>query len=377
MPLGIKQNNSFVHTTLDIWNDKVFYQEQEFPAGYFAMSILNISEDELCELIQCGGAPTFLLPVVIQGSEQEAAQVFPLLKGRIKYLAELIWRYPPFCYNDHRKELAKINALFDDSAFPKIRIPHSKPQQEFLMYCAAITRIPIAILHFVTAGRFFELDYLRRLGKRTETFFAIAAHDCFNSEKFWDEMRELQSWDIEPFSVYPELSSSYVFARNPKNEREMVFVERVSFLRLVDFYTYDLMNGLHHGHAPSQCQCCGKYFLTTNRHMPKYCDGAAPQDALMTCRQYGAMMRQKEQNSQHPIYREFSTRTNTIRKHHQRGKISDDLRREALYVAGCYRDKALMDNDYAANGYKLDMEQEHVYAEAKKRLIERGTVPCQ
>ncbi|MCM1148882.1 MAG: DUF6076 domain-containing protein [Butyricicoccus sp.] len=370
MPLGIRQNNSFVHTTIDIWNDKVFYQEQEFPAGYFAASILNFSEDELCELIQCGGAPTFLLPVVIQGSEQEAAQVFPLLRGQIKYLAELIWGYLPFCYNDHGKALAKINVLFDDGVFSKIRIPHSKHQQEFLMFCAAITRIPIAILHFVTAGKFFELDYLRRLEKRTETFFAIAAHDCFNSEQFWNEMRELQGWDIEPFSVYPELSSSYVFARNPKNEKEMVFIERVSFLRLVDFYTYDLLNGLHYGHAPSQCQGCGRYFLTTSGHMPKYCDGISPQDARLTCRQYGAMMRQKEKNSQHPVYREFSTRTNTIRKQHQRGKISDDLRREALYVAECYRDKALMDNDYATNGYKQDMEQEHVYAEAKKRLLE-------
>ena len=80
------------------------------------------------------------------------------------------------------------------------------------------------------------------------------------------------------------------------------------------------------------------------------------------------MMRQKEQNKQHPVYRLFSTRSNTIRKHHQRGKISDDLRREALYVAECYRDKALMDNGYAANGYAQDMEQEHVYAEARKRL---------
>ena len=35
----------------------------------------------------------------------------------------------------------------------------------------------------------------------------------------------------------------------------------------------------------------------------------------MTCRQYGAMMRQKEQNKQHPVYRLFTTRTNTIRKH--------------------------------------------------------------
>ena len=226
----------------------------------------------------------------------------------------------------------------------------------------------IAMYHFYAAGRFFELDYLRRLKKRNETHFAVAAHDCFNSEQFWDEMRGLQSLDMEPFTVYPELSSTYVFARSPKNEKEMVFVERVIFPRLIDFYTYDLMNGLHHGHAPSQCQGCGKYFLTTNGHIPKYCDGIAPQDSRYTCRQYGAMMHQKEQNKQYPVYRLFATRTDTIRKHHQRGKISDDLRREALYLAGSYRDKALMDNDYAADGYARDMELEHIYAEAEKRL---------
>ena len=159
-----------------------------------------------------------------------------------------------------------------------------------------------------------------------------------------------------------------MFARSPKNEKEMVFVERVIFPRLIDFYTYDLMNGLHHDHAPSQCQGCEKYFLTTNGHIPKYCDGIAPQDDRYTCRQYGAMMHQKEQNKQHPVYRLFNTRTDTIRKHHQRGKISDDLRREALYLAGSYRDKALMDNDYAADGYARDMELEHIYAEAEKRL---------
>lgn len=181
-------------------------------------------------------------------------------------------------------------------------------------------------------------------------------------------MHDLQAQDIEPFTITPELKSSFVFARHPKHEKEMVFVNRYFFERFMSFYTFDLLNGLQHGHAPSQCKGCGKYFLTTDGHMPKYCDGIAPQDNRMTCRQYGAMMRQKEQNKQHPIYRLFSTRTNTIRKHHQRGKISDELRREALYVAECYRDKALMDNDYAAKGYEQDMEQEHVYAEARKRL---------
>ncbi|WP_317334374.1 DUF6076 domain-containing protein, partial [Dysosmobacter welbionis] len=70
------------------------------------------------------------------------------------------------------------------------------------------------------------------------------------------------------------------------------------------------------------------------------------------------------------VYRLFSTRTNTIRKHHQRRKISDELRREALYLAETYRDRALMDNDYAAGDYVHDMEQETLYAQAKARLAQ-------
>ena len=95
-----------------------------------------------------------------------------------------------------------------------------------------------------------------------------------------------------------------------------------------------------------------------------------PADSRLTCRQYGAMMHQKEQNKQHPVYRLFNTRTNTIRKHHQRGKISDELRREALYLAETYRDRALMDNDYAAGDYAHDMEQEALYAQARARLAQ-------
>ena len=240
MPLGTQQNNDFAQVTIDVWNDKVFYQEQEFPAGFMAASILNISEDDFKELIQAGGAPTFLFPVVIQGSDVEAAQVLPVLRERMIYLAREIWKYPPFCYSNLEKELRRIGILFDDNALSKIRTPNSEFQQEFLIFCAAITRIPMAILHFIAAGRFFELDYLRHLKKRNETYFAVAAHDCFNSKEFWDELQELQSWDVEPFSVHPELTSTYVLARSPKSEKEMVFVERVSFLRLTDFYIWNL-----------------------------------------------------------------------------------------------------------------------------------------
>lgn len=195
MPLGVQQNNDFTQFTMDVWNDKIFYQEKEFPAGFMAMSILNIPEEDLPELIQAGGAPTFLFPVVVQGSDEEAAALFPQLRERILYLTELLWKYPPFCYNDYEKEMRRINILFDERNLLQIRTPDSEFQTEFLRFCVGIIRIPIAMYHFYAAGRFFELDYLRRLKKRNETHFAVAAHDCFNSEQFWDEMRSLQSLD--------------------------------------------------------------------------------------------------------------------------------------------------------------------------------------
>lgn len=374
MPLVSEQLDSFVYATMDVWNEKVFYQGREFPAGHFAASILNVLVDEMPGLMLCGGAPTFSLPVVMQGSNREAAEAFPVLCKQVKNLVDLLWRYPPFCYNDLERELALIDEMFDDSLLPEIREPDSELGQELMRYITGITRIPIAIWNFMAAGKYFELCYLRKLEERTERSFAVAAYNCFNGERFWNFMRRLpqpkafDDMDVETFSIHPGISSTYMIIRNMKNEKEMVFANRITFPRFVDFYTYDLMNGLHYGHAPSQCQGCGKYFLTTNRHRPKYCDGMAPQNSQMTCRQYGAMMQQKEKNKQHPIYRVFDTRTNTIRKHNQRGKISDELRQEAIHLAQQYRDKALMDNDYAANGYQQDMEQEHIYEEARKRL---------
>ena len=94
----------------------------------------------------------------------------------------------------------------------------------------------------------------------------------------------------------------------------------------------------------------------------------APQNPHYTCRQYGAMNQQKEKNANHPIYRIFKTRTNTIRKHQERGKISEELRKAAIALCEELRDKALLDTGFAQEEYPKRMEQEAVYAEARKRL---------
>ncbi len=60
---------------------------------------------------------------MVQGSDEEAAALFPQLRERILYLTELLWKYPPFCYNDYEKEMRRINTLFDERNLLQIRTP--------------------------------------------------------------------------------------------------------------------------------------------------------------------------------------------------------------------------------------------------------------
>ena len=370
MPLGIRQNNNLQHITLDIWKDQVFLNEKSYPAGYFAANILNQKQETFYSLIHYGGAISYEVEALMKANRDAFAKLLPQVRTDVSALLDILWTYPPYCFLDRSGEQEVLDKVFCESMVDVLMDTESPYWDFFIRYLTAAFTIPLGIYHFVVAADYFERGYLSRLKERNETFFAIAAHDCFASDDFWHVMEALPMPEIEKFTVSPVMESSYVFARNPNQKEKMVFVQRVRFHSIMQLYCFDLMNGLHHGHAPCVCQNCEHYFLTRNGHRPKYCGGMAPQDSRLTCRQYGAMMHQKEQNKQHPVYRLFSTRTNTIRKHHQRGKISDELRREALYLAETYRDRALMDNDYAAGDYAHDMEQEALYAQARARLAQ-------
>ena len=324
--MGIQQTNNLLHLTLDIWQDQVFFNEIAYPAGHFAADLLNVSPEMLQELLTLGGTISHQVEALAFAEPSRFVHLLQETRPTLEPLLDILWRCPPYCFLDKAQELHAVDVLFSPASHNDLLHPASPVRQFFFRYLTAAFSIPLGIYHFSVAGLYFEVEYLRRLKKRNETFFATAARDCFNSEDFWAMMHKLSYAEIEPFTISPTISSTYTFARNPKHETDMVFVQRIEFPTLIHFYIFDLLNGLHHGHAPSQCQNCGYYFLTTNAHVPKYCDGIAPQDSRMTCRQYGAMQHQKEQNKQHPVYRIFSTRTNTIRKHHQRGKISDELR---------------------------------------------------
>ncbi len=367
MPMGTFQNNNLFHLTVDTWQEEVFFNGVSYPAGYFATQVLNMEFETMHSLIDKAGAITYLVEELGRADREKFCTLLPQVRSQAAALLDDLWHFPPYSFLDRGAEDEMLGAIFSEDALDQLMDDTSEVRRFFFRYLTACFSIPLGIFHFGCACDYFVSHFLARLKKRKEDSFAVAAHDCFNSRDFWAEMEGLPLADIETFTVSPRLLSTFVFARNPRAEKELVFVSRSRFETAVEFYCFDLFNGLHHGHAPSQCLNCGRFFLTVNGHKPKYCDGNDLERPELTCREKGALLHLSENNEEHPIYQLFRTRTNTIRKHEQRGKITHAEREAAILQAEKYRDRALLDKRYAKEQYEKDMETDHLYAVIQKK----------
>lgn len=366
MPMGTFQNNNLLHLTVDTWQDEVFFNGAAYPAGTFATEVLNMDFAVMQSLVTRAGAVSHLAEQLALADREQFSALLPKARAEVAGVLDALWHFPPYSFLDRSTEEEVLTTIFTERELDKLMAPTSEARRFFFRYLTACFSIPLGIYHFGWACDYFVDKYLALLKKRKEDSFAIAAHDCFNSQEFWAEMKNLPLADIETFTVSPRLFSSYVFARHPKRERDMVFVSRCRFETAIEFYCFDLFNGLHHGHAPSQCLNCGRFFLTVNGHKPKYCNGNDPERPELTCREKGALLHLSEDNDEHPIYQLFRTRTNTIRKHEERGKITHAVREAAIVQAAKYRDRALINKKYAKEQYKKDMETDHLYAVIQK-----------
>ena len=98
LKIGTDQYNTFDTMTMDCWNDRVYYEGKEFPAGHFATEILNFAgviHDPLLERITVLTALVDDLSTAEKSKRHDiAAQLKPLLYDTVSW----IYTCPPFCY---------------------------------------------------------------------------------------------------------------------------------------------------------------------------------------------------------------------------------------------------------------------------------------
>ena len=87
MKIGTDQYNTFDTMTRDCWNDRVYYEGKEFPAGHFAAEILNFAgviHDPLLERITVLTALVDDLSTAEKSKRHDiAAQLKPLLHDTV------------------------------------------------------------------------------------------------------------------------------------------------------------------------------------------------------------------------------------------------------------------------------------------------------
>jgi len=151
-----------------------------------------------------------------------------------------------------------------------------------------------------------------------------------------------------------------------EGDLEFKLANRYFFSRYLDFIFYDFYQGLGLGHYPRRCEVCGKYFLMTDSHLQRYCNGLSGiknrAGKELTCRAVGKQRRQKELAENDPILRKYKTVCNGIRKDVSRGKITEETAEAAKRAAKDCKEKAKHNNDYANGAYFTDMNKNRFYA---------------
>lgn len=93
MKIGTDQYNTFDTMTMDCWNDRVYYEGKEFPAGHFAAEILNFAgaiHDPLLERIAVLTALVDDLSTAEKSKRHDiASQLKPLLRNTVSWLYKM------------------------------------------------------------------------------------------------------------------------------------------------------------------------------------------------------------------------------------------------------------------------------------------------
>lgn len=372
-----------------------------YPKGTFAVNMLNRDKEKNTALL------TEALPLYEVLQERVGGffspELFEKAKKATRKVAEMLYGDEPFSLLDVKAEKAKLELLFSeevkdflclyDEGLTEYRKAQSEPdfhEEEIDEEARAFLRkgerlmkkftdtvrfyayVPHDIVNFENALLNFEQEKLANLKKRDEANFAKAYTEFFSDPDVLTVLHLSQpSRNMEGLNLCPRVRLQYLPVKVPQKKNAVTLARRMYFGRLMDFLVTDLLEGIHAGHSPKQCEICHRYFLMKDGRHQKYCDGFAPNDPKgRTCRTVGCRIaREKRENAKdHPAKKIYNTRCNTVDHHLRDGKIEKPFAVKVKELARDKLDRAIQDNEYFLTRYESEMKQSAIYAEAKELL---------
>lgn len=402
METGLGSGQNFMRDfAVDFAADQIYIGGKTFPKGYFTVAVLNYGKALRTKLLFAG------LPVRDALKQMKdrlfTPEVYDKAVAAVWEIHESLSQVEPFCYMEIDQEQDLLDAVLSEESKEAMTACFEIAAEHF--YTADPASIQLSqeevkqldkgayihrclkrifnsyfyfchdVVNFCTAIVNLEADELRNLEERRESDLAKACQRFFSKPEVMMALYLLQpSVGVVGFSLSANSSMEMAVIPNPKQEGEMMFARRFRFCRIMDFLVMDFFEGLHVGHAPRQCEICGRFFLTTNGRLQKYCNGYVPGDPRhRTCRQVANRMGReaREKSRDHPAKVIYARRCNTIDHHLRDGKISKDFAAAAKKIAKEKLHLATKNNAYFTTRYEQEMTQEAIYEEARKAVGEK------
>lgn len=358
---------------LDFWQDTVMDQGKNMPTGTIGCEALNISDATVQLLSELYMPLNILLGSLIQDQYQPIFLV--QARSAVMQILELIKEESPFRYLDMTAFRKAVEEGFSDAAFESFceikkvlgHIPATpdvlkKYELGFLFeqQLKTFAHLPHSLALFRTAMIAFAETMDRAKNRDPDGLAAIFA-ERFPNELTMDNAQWLAAMNVTP---------QYIGAIHPKLGKP-ILVKRMHYQTIIGMLRADLFEGLAVGHAPKKCANCGRWFLTRNARLTKYCGGYDPDSGKKWgCRQVSNRKggEHRELAPDHPLKQIYRKRLNTINQGIRRSSLDQELGEMMKNLAKNKLRRAIRDIPYAQNHYEKEMEQKALKKEAMARL---------
>lgn len=338
--------------TLDFWQDKVTYGKQTVPIGTIGCAALNITDEQITELITlCQPLANIILML---GTGNVDVSVFPVAEKCLLQIIRFLQKTKPFSFLDLATDEKELHRFFDEEHIENI-VAYIKALQEIgaaasfddkYSHAVGVLKLIQGMSQLGNTLKIFKggmIDFAHKLhnSKRTPDGYAAVFAEYFPKD-------EALSPDNSIWMQLTNTTIQYVSSVMPEKGIPQL-VKRMHYVSFVGMFRSDLFEGLCVGHAPRLCPICGKWFLTTDARLTKYCGGLAPGDKLgRTCRQIGNLKgrEQRELADDHPIKAIYTRRMNTITQYLHRGTLDEQTAAVMKELAKDKLELAILDVDY-------------------------------
>ena len=356
--------------TLDFWQNTVTYGGHTMPTGRIGCAALNISDEQIGQLAQLC-LPLSMIVAAI-GSGTITRDVFLVAEQNILSITQMLRGLEPFSYINYPADGHDVRKIFSED-----RIDNTMAYIEAVSQVGAAAAMDeeykygVGIIKLISTMA--QLAGTLQIYKQSMTAFADALHDSKRTPDDYAAVFakhfETVSLDDPSWTALTNVTAQYIADIMPGKDAPQL-VKRMHYVSFVGMLRSDLFEGLCVGHAPRKCPVCGRWFLTTDARLTKYCDGIAPGNSKgLTCRQVASWRNRKDRElaADHPVKKIYTRRMNTIIQGVNRGSLDPALAEKMKFLGKQKMEKALSDLSYYKTRYEQEMTQAALRAEAEKK----------